>query len=299
MSIILGSMTFSIPYTSNKLSVDEIQDIINLYSQVNNPILDTAIYYKNDHILSQLNLNNLEVDTKINPWFNNDFESGKLGMLSKSNILKQLDTVKFNINTLYLHSPDHETPIFDTLQTCNNLYKQHRFKHLGLSNYSLTQIKEIIDVCEQYNFVKPSYYQGLYNPLCRKIEEIFPYLQSNNIHFYAYNPLAGGLLTGKYLPCNNKNTNSRFFNNAIYQNLFWKPQYLSAVQFLYDKFGDDIINKVYSWFHTLNIDMVMGISSKNQYQHNIKGICKLGDDDMKIFDNVYKNYIKIEQNYYY
>ena len=59
MSIILGSMTFSLPYTSNKLSMDEIQDIINLYSQINNPILDTAIYYKNDHILSQLNLNNL------------------------------------------------------------------------------------------------------------------------------------------------------------------------------------------------------------------------------------------------
>ena len=36
------------------------------------------------------------------------------------------------------------------------------------------------------------------NPLCRKVNEVRPFLYVNDINFYAYNPLAGGLLTGKY-----------------------------------------------------------------------------------------------------
>lgn len=299
MQIVLGSMTFSLPYTSNKLSIDEIQEIINIYTQINNPILDTAIYYKNDHILSQLDLSNLKIDTKINPWFDNDFETGKLGMLSRTNIINQINTIKYDINTLYLHSPDHETPILETLQTCNDLYNQHKFKYLGLSNYSLSQTKKIVELCNNHNLVKPTYYQGLYNPLCRKIEELFPYLKQENIHFYAYNPLAGGLLTGKYLPGIHTNTKSRFFNNSIYQNLFWKPQYLSATQSLYNHFGDNIISKVYSWFNTKGIDIVMGVSSKDQYMGNMENVYTLSESEMCLFDKVYEREIKIYQNYYY
>jgi aflatoxin B1 aldehyde reductase len=65
----------------------------------------------------------------------------------------------------------------------------------------------------------------MYNLIARKIEEIFPLLDEYNIDFWAYNPLAGGLLTGKY---NNLelNYNCRFKNNEIYQNIFWKKEIL-------------------------------------------------------------------------
>jgi aflatoxin B1 aldehyde reductase len=304
MSNVLGSMSFTIKHTSHSLSIPEIQEIIDLYKQNHpDPTIDTATYYNNDHILSQLNLNGINIDTKVNPWFNNDFESGKLGMLSKNNLTSQLtntlQTLNVDkINTLYLHSPDHDTPIFETLQTCNTLYQQNYFNNLGLSNYSLSQVKEIIEICNKNNFIKPSVYQGLYNPLCRKIEELFPTLKQENIKFYAYNPLAGGLLTGKYLPGNHKNTNSRFFNNSIYQNLFWKDQYLSSTKKLYNKFGDNIINIVYSWFKTKGINIVIGVSSKEQYMSNVEGVIELSEEDEELFDRVYEE-IKNEQNYYY
>ena len=44
----------------------------------------------------------------------------------------------------------------------------------------------------------PKYYQGMYNILCRKVEEVFPVLKENNISFWSYNPLVGYLLKGKY-----------------------------------------------------------------------------------------------------
>lgn len=304
MSHILGSMSFTLKHTSHNLSINEIQEIIDLYKYNNpNPIIDTAVYYNNDHILSKLNLNGINIDTKVNPWLNNDFESGQFGMLSTNNLISQLSSSlkKLQIdyvNTLYLHAPDHDTPILETLKICHKLYSLKYFNKLGLSNYSLEQVKEIIDLCNKHNLIKPSVYQGLYNPLCRKIEELFPLLEQENIQFYAYNPLAGGLLTGKYLPCNHTNTYSRFFNNTIYQNLFWKTDYINATQLLYNHFGNDIIHKVYSWFKTKGVDIIMGVSSKQQYENNIRGIVKLEEYDMNIFDQVYKE-IKNKQNYYY
>lgn len=47
--------------------------------------------------------------------------------------------------------------------------------------------------------MKPSVYQGMYNALTRDVEhELFPCLRHYKIAFYAYNPLAGGILTKRY-----------------------------------------------------------------------------------------------------
>lgn len=58
---------------------------------------------------------------------------------------------------------------------------------------------QIYYICENRGWVKPTVYQGMYNPVTRAVEaELFPCLRALNISFYAYNPLAGGLLTGRY-----------------------------------------------------------------------------------------------------
>ena len=77
----------------------------------------------------------------------------------------------------------------------------------------------------------PQYYQGMYNLLCRKVEEVFPILNKKDINFWGYNPLAGGLLTGKYINQNLDNSeSSRFKNNKIYQNIFYKPEIIDSVE---------------------------------------------------------------------
>jgi aryl-alcohol dehydrogenase-like predicted oxidoreductase len=108
------------------------------------------------------------------------------------------------------------------------LWRREKFNYLGLSNFSLDQTKEIINLIETNCFDVPfSYYQGMYNLISRKVEEIFPLLRENNIEFWAYNPLAGGLLTGKYRDFKNSSEiidDSRFKNNSIYQSIFWKSE---------------------------------------------------------------------------
>ena len=58
---------------------------------------------------------------------------------------------------------------------------------LGLSNYSQEQIESFLDICEKNGYVKPSYYQGQYNALCRHDEDTFlPMLRKNKISYIAY-----------------------------------------------------------------------------------------------------------------
>lgn len=40
------------------------------------------------------------------------------------------------VKILYLHAPDHETPLLETLTAINDLYKEGKFEEFGLSNFS-------------------------------------------------------------------------------------------------------------------------------------------------------------------
>ena len=40
------------------------------------------------------------------------------------------------VKILYLHAPDHETPLLETLTAINDLYKERKFEEFGLSNFS-------------------------------------------------------------------------------------------------------------------------------------------------------------------
>uniref|UniRef100_A0A7S0GPE9 NADP-dependent oxidoreductase domain-containing protein n=1 Tax=Amorphochlora amoebiformis TaxID=1561963 RepID=A0A7S0GPE9_9EUKA len=164
--------------------------------------LDTAIMYcsgKTEKILGQLGMgkdSKVKIACKVNPIGRNFLTAKSLrGQFNLS--LSRLGTKCVDI--LYLHMPDHETPIRDTLETVNELYEEGKFKRFGLSNYTSWQVMEIYKICEAEGWVLPSVYQGMYNAISRQIEsELIPCLRSLKIAFYCYNPLAGGLLTGKY-----------------------------------------------------------------------------------------------------
>lgn len=104
------------------------------------------------------------------------------------------------VDILYLHAPDHNTPIAETLTAVNDLHEQGVFKRFGLSNYSAWEVMEIYHICLSKGYIKPTVYQGMYNALTRVVEdELMKCLSYLNIAFYAYNPLAGGILTGRYV----------------------------------------------------------------------------------------------------
>ena len=103
---------------------------------------------------------------------------------------------RFQVDVYYIHAPDNKVPYKETLAGINELYQSGRFKRFGLSNFNFTEVKEVLCVLKENNFVLPTVYEGNYNAIGREAEkELFPLLREHGIAFYAYSPIAGGFLT--------------------------------------------------------------------------------------------------------
>ena len=102
------------------------------------------------------------------------------------------------VDIMYLHAPDRATSFEETCFAMQKAYEAGKFERFGLSNYQVKDVKEIVEICERNNLVKPSVYQGQYNPICRGAEaELFAVLRQHNISFYAYSPSACGFFSNK------------------------------------------------------------------------------------------------------
>jgi len=320
MSIILGTMNIEYAYSSKKNSIKEYSDIINKYiKSVENPILDTAYYYgntKTEQILGDI-LKNIDkkpiIATKANPWYNNDFTNGILGQLSKHGLERQINTSLNNlkldyIDIYYLHCFDYGTPLLETLEKCDELWRKEKFNKFGISNFSKDQLQKVLKLCDNNLLNEPTYYQGMYNLISRKVEEIFPLLNDYNIEFWGYNPLAGGLLTGKYQN-NNLDKNSRFKDNKIYQNIFWKEEILNNLNNFYksDLNKSKAVEYSYVWLNKysnmkINDKIIIGVSDIKQLEYNLNIFDKniyYNSNIISDLNNLYNGIENISPNYYY
>ena len=106
-----------------------------------------------------------------------------------------------------------------------------------------------------------------------KVEEIFPLLEDYKIDFWAYNPLAGGLLTGKYIQKERELvSDSRFKNNSIYQSIFWKDEILETYSDFFHT--NDCLETSFHWLEKYsclrsNDKIILGVSTKEQLKSNI------------------------------
>merc|ERR1711937_425413 len=115
------------------------------------------------------------------------------------------------VSLFYLHGPDTKNSIEDTLGAIKSLHEEGRFDEFGLSNYCAWEVAHIWHLCDKMGMVKPTVYQGMYNAVTRDVErELLPVLRQFQIRFYAYNPLAGGVLTGRYRSADEEQKEGRF-----------------------------------------------------------------------------------------
>eukprot|EP01083_Nonionella_stella_P131241 398586_1 len=103
------------------------------------------------------------------------------------------------IDILYIHQPSEKYLILPTIRAINELYINKKIGRFGLCNFPSWMVCEIIYLCDKYNLLAPTVYQGRYNPLRREVElELLPCIRHFNMSFYAFSPLARGILTGKH-----------------------------------------------------------------------------------------------------
>ena len=84
-------------------------------------------------------------------------------------------------------------------------------------------------ICSRNGWPRPAIYQGMYNAVTRDVErECIPSCRHFGLRFIAYNPLAGGLLTGKHADLNATPAAGRF-SGEYYRDRYWKGEYFAAV----------------------------------------------------------------------
>eukprot|EP01084_Bolivina_argentea_P146381 256323_1 len=222
-----------------------------------------------------------------------------------------------SVDLFYLHWPDYTVPIEESLKTVNDLYNKGKFKRFGLSNYSAWQVTEIWYLCDKMGYIKPTVYQGMYNAITRDVEdELFPCLRRFGISFNAYNPLAGGLLSGKHkfeqLETDDIEKGGRFHGKAgwaiAYKERFWQKSKFDAIELIREALkqsygvSDDgtlkvgLVEASLRWLTThsaLKKDdgVIMGPSTVPYYHDNLKALECADDLDanvVKAIDNAWK-----------
>lgn len=124
--------------------------------------------------------------------------------LNRKHILHQIDASLARLQTdrvdLYLlHKPDPHTPVAESIAVMAELVKAGKIRHWGFSNHDAAQIEEMIGLCDAHGWPRPVASQPHYNWLKRDIEAAdLPACRKFKIAVTPYQPLAAGLLTGKY-----------------------------------------------------------------------------------------------------
>jgi aryl-alcohol dehydrogenase-like predicted oxidoreductase len=189
--------------------------------------------------------------------------------------LRRLNTHWLDI--YYLHQPDGETPIEETLGALEELRVEGKIRYPATSNYAAWQIGEMHAICEGKRWAKPWISQPMYNLLARGIEqEYLAFTARAGVTNVVYNPLAGGLLTGKQskgppLP------GTRFDGNQLYLDRYWHDPYFDAVAELQEiarAAGLSLVQLAFAWLlqqpHAHCI--ILGASRLEQIEENLAAL---------------------------
>ncbi len=203
----------------------------------------------------------------------------KVFSLSRSSIidgiegsLKRLGTDYLDI--YYLHSPDYNTPLEESLETLNDVVRQGKVRYIGMSNYAAWQMCDAVHICRSSHWAIPVVSETCYNALTRGAEsELIPFLREKKIGMTVFNPLAGGMLTGKHkrgVP-----TPGTRFENPNYQKRYWREDNFKAIDeltALAANLDTTLLSLSYRWCLSQPwvSSIITGFSSLEQMQVNLK-----------------------------
>ncbi len=202
--------------------------------------------------------------------------------LSRRNILAAVDASLNRLNTdyidlYYLHAPDYETDIEETLETMTGLVKAGKIRYIGVSNFAAWQIADMFAVCDKRGYIAPVITQNVYNAITRGIEtELIPFLQAHRLGMAVYNPIAGGILAGKHKP-GKPAEGTRFSSNEMYYKRYWSQENFAAVEKLTEiatAHNMSILQLAMKWCqsHPSVTSIISGVSKLTQLEQNIASL---------------------------
>jgi aryl-alcohol dehydrogenase-like predicted oxidoreductase len=269
--LVFGAMTFG-----SQVSEADAATMVDLALDAGINMFDTAASYNDgasERILGATlarRRNDVLIATKVHP---------RTAGLTRDAIHAAIDGSLGRLGTdrvdvYYLHQPDWKTPVEETLDAMNDLVRAGKIRHIGLSNYAAWQICDLRAKSAAHQWQLPAIAQQMYNLLARRIEDEYAaFARSANTFDIAYNPLAGGLLTGKHRPTATPTPGTRFSQEA-YRARYWNDAQFAAVDRLRgaaEKDGVSLLELAYRWLLSRPmVDAILvGASSVEHLRENL------------------------------
>lgn len=309
-NLLLGTITFG-----QQTDVDQAREMVNIALDAGVREIDSAYVYNEGscemilgEILKDIPRDRFRVATKVNPRITGKLDREAIFMQQKES-LKRLNIDYSDV--MYLHFPDPSTPIEETLEACNDLYKAGLFRELGLSNYHVDDIAKVSEICEAEYDMKPVVFEGVYNAFSRNVEdELLPFIREHGMRFTAYNPLAGGMLTGKYTSFEEKPSDGRFAVRASYQKRYWQREFFDGADIIRracEEEGIAMADAALRWleFHSGIAEgegggVIIGSSKPSQLKTNLESIDhgELPETVLQAFDEAWEVCREVAPPYY-
>ncbi|MFN6032756.1 MAG: aldo/keto reductase, partial [Dolichospermum sp.] len=214
---------------------------------------------------------------------------------SRKHILDAIDASLRRLGTDYvdlyqLHSDDASTSLDETLEALDTIVRAGKVRYIGVSNflaYRLARALGRADVRPLARFVS---IQPRYNLLFREIErELLPLAQEEGLAVIPYNPLAGGLLTGKHKLAEGPTSGTRFTLGTAaerYQERYWHDREFNTVEELRtvaDLAGLSLTTLALAWVlaNPIITAPIIGASRPEQLFDSLKAVEVKLDDNLK------------------
>lgn len=284
-------------------NAEDLKVVLQVLKEYGVSTIDSAqIYGESEAIIGEAKAGqSFTIDTKVAGGFRKGSPTKDNIIQSAKESLEKLGLKKVHI--YYIHAPDDEVPLSETLAGINEVYKSGAFERFGLSNFKAEDVEKVYRHCEEKGYVKPSVYQGNYSPVARKQEEVlFPTLRKLGLSFYAYSPLAGGFLTKTKQQV--EDGAGRFDKNTpigkMYSTMYGRPAYFDALEKwgkIAEEAGISRADLAYRWVKynsSLKPEhddaIIVGASSLDQLKQTLQGVNAgpLSADVVKKIDQVWE-----------
>jgi aryl-alcohol dehydrogenase-like predicted oxidoreductase len=215
---------------------------------------------------------------------------------SRKHLLDAVDASLRRLGTDYidlyqLHVDDPETPLDETLEALDIIVRSGRARYIGVSNFLAYRVALAIGRSDALRVARPASIQPRYNLLFREIErELLPLAREENIAVIPFNPLAGGLLTGKHrhdaVPAKGRFSAEIGQFGAIYQARYWHEREFQTIEKLRElagQLGEPLAKLSIAWVlaNPAITSVILGASRLEQLTDTLAAVDLTIEGDLK------------------
>jgi len=193
------------------------------------------------------------------------------------------------IDLYQLHFDDPGVPLEESLGALDDLVRVGKVRYVGCSNFLAYRLARATGISEAKGLARFDCIQPRYNLLFREFErELFPLCLEEGIGVIPYNPIAGGMLSGKHDRSKPPEEGTRFtLGNAArtYQDRYWHDNVFDTVDQLVkiaDEAGMPLPTLAVAWTlaHPAITSPIVGASRPDQLDATCAALDTTLDDDL-------------------